>query len=73
MRKREEINDPNSCLNKAKEDEMIFVLLGRDEGAVAAVLAWINMRIKLGKNNPRDAQIVEAEKWIETVLSEREP
>lgn len=33
MRKRDELNDPESCLNRARDDEQTFVLLGRDAAA----------------------------------------
>jgi hypothetical protein len=63
MRKRDEMADPRSCLNKARDDEWLFVLLGRDPAAPAAVRAWIQERIRLGKNTPGDPQLVEAEGW----------
>lgn len=47
-------------MSKAKDDEMTFVLLGRDEAAPAAIHAWVKERINLGKNKPGDVQIVEA-------------
>lgn len=71
MRKREELTDPNSCLNRAKDDEMLFVLLGRDFASTATVRFWIEERIRLGKNRPEDEQIVEAEQWINTVTAEQ--
>lgn len=71
MRKRDELNDPTSCMNRARDTEWTFVLLGRDRAAPAAVQAWINARILLGKNKASDPQIVEAEKWIATVLNEQ--
>lgn len=40
---------------------MLFVLLERDTAAPAAIRAWIKERIKLGKNQRGDAQIIEAE------------
>jgi len=61
MRKLQELTDPNSCLNKAHEDELLFVLLARDPAAPVAIRAWINERCRLGKNSPDDAQIEEAE------------
>ena len=61
MIKREELSNPNSCLSRARDDEMTFVLLGRDVAAPAAIRAWINERIRLGKNEDGDDQIVEAE------------
>ena len=60
MIKRDEVSNPNSCLNRAKDDEMVFVLLARDEAAAYAIGQWAKKRIELGKNTPDDAQIVEA-------------
>jgi hypothetical protein len=67
MRKRDELTNPASCMNRAKDDEWTFVLLGRDAAAPVAVRAWIDERIRLGKNTPGDAQIVEAMHWIKSV------
>lgn len=64
MIKSKELSDPTSCLNKADDDELLFVLLGRDPAAAAAVRAWIRERINLGKNNFDDAKITEAQDWI---------
>jgi hypothetical protein len=72
MRKREELTNPASCLNRAAEDEMLFVLLGRDAAAPAAVRAWIAERIRLGKNKADDPQIRDAEEWIKDVLFEQQ-
>ncbi len=71
MRKAMELSDPDSCLNRAKDDEMLFVLMGRDVAAPAAVRNWIHERIRTGKNKPDDAQITEALHWIRTVELER--
>lgn len=71
MRKREELADPSSCMGRARDDEMTFVLLGRDRAASAAVRAWINERVRLGKNTRSDPQIIEAEQWIATVEAEK--
>jgi hypothetical protein len=67
MRKSKELADPNSCLNKAGEDEMLFVLLGRDKAAPAAVHAWVLERLRLGLNTLEDPKIVEAMNWMEEV------
>jgi hypothetical protein len=67
MRKRDELADPRSCLNRAGPDEWLFVLLGRDPAAPAAVRAWIEARVRLGKNRPDDLQIIEARMWAESV------
>lgn len=64
MIKREELSDPNSCMNRAEDGDMTFVLLGRDPAAPAAIHAWVQARIQLGKNVPGDAQITEARQAI---------
>ena len=64
MIKREELTNPNSCMSRAKDDEMTFVLLGRDTAAPVAIEAWIAERIRLGKNLPDDPQIVEARECV---------
>lgn len=60
MIKREELTNPKSCMSRANDDEMTFVLLGRDAAAPAAIKAWVWERLRLGKNNHDDAQIREA-------------
>ena len=60
MIKRDELSNPQSCLNRAADDEMLFVLLGRDSAAPFAIRAWAMERIRLGKNTADDPQIKEA-------------
>lgn len=60
MIKREELADPKSCMSRAADDEMTFVLLGRDATAPATIRFWASERIRVGKNKPEDPQIVEA-------------
>lgn len=60
MRKIEEIANPNSCLRKAKENEMLFVLLARDKAAPRVIRYWAAERVRLGLNKIDDKQIVEA-------------
>jgi hypothetical protein len=55
-----EVLNPDSCLNKASDNEIVFVLLGRDKAAPAAINAWCDERIRLGKNTESDPQIREA-------------
>lgn len=62
MIKKQELTDPRSCMSKAKDDEMTFVLLARDIAAPATIRFWIVERILHGKNTRDDPQIVEAEK-----------
>ena len=60
MQKKHEISDHASCLNIALPDEYTFVLLGRDPAAPVAIQAWIDERVRLGKNTPTDKQILDA-------------
>ena len=60
MLKRDEIANSTSCLNNALDGERLFVLLARDPAAPVAIRAWVNERLRLGKNLPDDDQIEEA-------------
>lgn len=60
MTKKQEILNAGSCFNRAGEDEFMFVLLGRDPAAPAAIRAWCEERVRLGKNTPDDHEIVTA-------------
>lgn len=60
MRKLDELSNPNSCLNRAKDGEMIFVLIGHDIAAPYAIRGWAEERVAKGKNQWSDPQIVEA-------------
>jgi hypothetical protein len=60
MRKINELQDPNSCLNKAKPREMLFVLIGHDVCGPEVIRFWCEKRIERGKNKPGDPQIREA-------------
>lgn len=70
MRKQFELNVPGSCLNRAKDNEMLFVLRGHDVAAPSAIRAWVQMRIVMGKNKLEDPQIQEA--MQAAVIMERE-
>ena len=60
MRKLYELNDVNSCLSKARPDELVFVLLGRDIAGPDTIRFWVRCRLASGKNEPGDRQIVDA-------------
>lgn len=60
MLKVDEIQIAESCFNRARLRERIFVLLGRDKAAPAAIRAWAAERVRIGKNESTDAQITEA-------------
>ena len=71
MRKYREAKDNDSCWNKAKDYEWTFVLLGRDAAAPAAIEAWCQERIRLGKNTEGDPQIREARRCAASMVAER--
>jgi hypothetical protein len=48
MTKREMLDDPNSCLNKAADDEPIFVLRAKDLIAPAVVGYWQTLAGQIG-------------------------
>lgn len=60
MRKHMELTQPGSCLNRADDFEMVFVLLGRDKAAPATIRFWCAERVRLGRNELSDTQIVNA-------------
>jgi hypothetical protein len=60
MTKQQEIQIPDSHLNKAAPNEPLFILMGRDPAAPIAIRAWIFHRVQLGKNHRNDPQRVEA-------------
>lgn len=60
MKKSEEIADPNSCLNKAADDELLFVLRSKDPAMAETVRFWVSERVSLGLNEPDDDKIKSA-------------
>lgn len=71
MKKWEEQLVETSCLNRARFNELVFVLLGRDAAAPFAIRAWCAERIRLGKNAADDAQILEALSIADSMTEER--
>jgi hypothetical protein len=71
MRKQQEIENTSSCFCRAREDEMIFVLLGRDVAAPATIRTWVEERIRLGKNWRSDSQMQEALRCAEVMEKEQ--
>lgn len=71
MRASQEITDQGSCMNRALPEEMTFVLLGRDPAAPAAIQAWIDERVRLGKNGAIDHQLIHAESCAQVMELER--
>lgn len=70
MRKKDELTKSHTCMQSAHPEEMVFVLLGRDPAAPVAIRAWIEERLRLGKNELTDAQIMEALACAETMEQE---
>jgi hypothetical protein len=71
MRKQFELNDPSSCINRAKDNEMVFVLIGHDVCAAETIRDWCQRRILRGKNKIDDKQIQEALAAAEIMDRER--
>jgi len=71
MRKIQELHDPASCMSRAKDTEMTFVLLGRDLVAPAVIREWCRLRCLHGKNTPQDPQITEALECARIMEAER--
>lgn len=71
MEKHQEFSDPDSCLNRALDTEMVFTLLGRDESASNAIRYWAFDRVRRGKNIMSDRQIVGAIEAADRMDAER--
>lgn len=61
MLKKIELESPDSRVNKAIDNEMVFVLLARDPAAPMAIRAWMEERVRLGKNVMGDDLMIEAD------------
>jgi hypothetical protein len=70
MRKRDELELEHTCMQHAHPMEMVFVLLSRDPAAPVAIRAWVAERLRIGKNVPSDAKIVEALSCAATMETE---
>lgn len=71
MHKFDELTNRNSCLSRAGCNEMLFTLLARDPAAPVAIRAWIQERIRLGKNEHDDPQIREAWHCVRVMETQR--
>ena len=70
MLKQDEIQNLNSCLNKAKSHEMVFVLRAHDPVASDVIRYWIKLRCESGKNTSLDNEIREA--WDCAAIMEKQ-
>jgi hypothetical protein len=67
MLKRDELSNPNSCLNKAMNDEPIFVLRANDPCAPDTIRAWADLAKDYHEDSKRKQaryDAVEMEKWL---------
>jgi predicted naringenin-chalcone synthase len=71
MRKCDELTNPNSCMSRARDDEITFVLLERDDAAPKTIRYWIRERIEMGLNQPGDPKMVDAEQCALAMEAER--
>lgn len=58
MLKHLEVSSPTSCLNKAHEEEPVFVLRAKDKAAPDTLKAWVSWRLYWGLNKREDAKIL---------------
>jgi hypothetical protein len=64
MLKRDELANPNSCINKAAEDEPVFVLRAQDAFASDLVRLWAS---RAALNNAPPEKVAEAVKLAEAM------
>lgn len=69
MTRSEEINEHHSCLNKAEDDEPLFILRAKDLTAPTIISFWVEERIKRGLNERNDPRILEAVSQITNMIS----
>lgn len=60
MLKKDEIANPDSCLNKAADEEPVFVLRAKDAAAPNTIRCWAEERMERGLNIASDQKIVDA-------------
>lgn len=69
MRKRDELSDPGSCLNKAADDEPIFVIRAKDPLGAATVLQWAQAAERHNTHEPE--RISQARMLANTMMNWR--
>lgn len=71
MRKIDELDNKYSCLNRAYDNELVFVLLARDEKAPTTIRYWCAARVSDGKNKSTDAEIQSAYRIADEMEKQR--
>ena len=67
MLKRDELSNPQSCMSRARDDEMTFVLLERDPATAITIRFWVMERLRIGKNSIDDSTIWNALRIAEEI------
>lgn len=57
MKKKDEVDNPKSCLNTAGDEDFVFVLKEKDPTMAATIRFWVRERKKLGLNEDGDAKL----------------
>lgn len=69
MKKNEELANPNSCLNRAEEDEPIFVLRANDPLAPSVIRSWTILSVQNHLHTDKLTAAVQlaekAEEWFQ--------
>jgi hypothetical protein len=71
MKKLDELSAPDSCLNKAADDEPLFVLRANDELAPDVVRHWVG-RYDLAKGGPGRMTAAQNKKCAEAMALARQ-
>lgn len=72
MVKFKELKDPNSCLNKAKDHEPVFVLRAKDLIAPSVVRVWASLAVNVHEESKIKEALklaLEMEEWRKDVFS----
>lgn len=56
MKKCNEIANPDSCLNRAEDDEPLFVIRAKDKVSASAVRTWAEWAQLTGSHEPEKIQ-----------------
>jgi hypothetical protein len=71
MTKDENLNDPNSCLNRAQGDEPIFVLRANDEIAPIVIRHWASLYLYMKTSSGADINLFtdkQKEKYLNALM-----
>lgn len=60
MTKKEAIEDPNSCWNKAHDNDIVFILIQKDPQAPKTIQLWAAMRVLFGNDDLNAPKITSA-------------